>query len=676
MMMVRRSIKRVAAIGGLVLTLMLTGATTNPFSKNHKARYADPSLVAFVRPGLVITITSAEIAEDGTISTAFTLKDPAGAPLDRNGVSTPGTIGLNFIAAYIPQGQQQYVDYITRSQTGAVSGTVTQASAESNGTFATAGDGYRYTFATKAASGFDRATTHTIGVYGSRNLTEFDLGTDYASTTFNFVPNGSPVTLVRDVIRTQSCNRCHDQLSFHGGSRRGIEMCVLCHTPQTTDPDTGNTVDLKVMVHKIHMGSQLPSVQAGQPYQIIGNQQSVHDYSTVVNPADPRRCEVCHEQNAGATQATAYLTRPTRASCGSCHDDVNFATGANHAAGPQVSDNQCATCHIPQGELEFDASIKGAHAVPEDSASLHGLLLDIQKVDNGSPGRQPTVTFTVKDKSGAAVPLDQLNNLSLLMAGPTSDYGYTSFGSDVTTPGYVSESATGSQCDTAGTCIYTFQHAIPADAKGSFAIGIESRRTETLLAGTTDQMDVRYAAPNKVFYFSVDGSPVQPRRTVVQTASCNQCHSLLSFHGDNRNQVEMCVLCHNPSLTADPDDPNELPRGVNFNLLIHRVHTGYKNFAGVRYPAMSPQGGPGDTRNCGMCHVNESQTAPAGIHDVLDPQGYINPVKPITSSCIGCHVTAPASSHALANTTTIDESCAVCHSSGRTFAVDKSHAQY
>ena len=34
------------------------------------------------------------------------------------------------------------------------------------------------------------------------------------------------------------------------------------------------------------------------------------------------------------------------------------------------------------------------------------------------------------------------------MAGPTSDYGYTSFGSDVTTPGYVSESATGAQCDT------------------------------------------------------------------------------------------------------------------------------------------------------------------------------------------------------------------------------------
>ena len=91
---------------------------------------------------------------------------------------------------------------------------------------------------------------------------------------------------------------------------------------------------------------------------------------------------------------------------------------------------------------------------------------------------------------------------------------------------------------------------------------------------------------------------------------------------------------------------------------------------------MSPQGGPGDTRNCAMCHVNESQTTPAGIRDVLDPQGFINPVKPVTSSCIGCHVTAAASSHALANTTPIGESCAVCHGPDAEFAVDKSHAQY
>ena len=72
----------------------------------------------------------------------------------------------------------------------------------------------------------------------------------------------------------------------------------------------------------------------------------------------------------------------------------------------------------------------------------------------------------------------------------------------------------------------------------------------------------------------------------------------------------------------------------------------------------------------------QATQAPPSIDPVLDPQGFISPVKPITSSCIGCHVTAEASSHALANTTTLGESCGVCHSTGSAFAVDKSHAQY
>jgi len=91
---------------------------------------------------------------------------------------------------------------------------------------------------------------------------------------------------------------------------------------------------------------------------------------------------------------------------------------------------------------------------------------------------------------------------------------------------------------------------------------------------------------------------------------------------------------------------------------------------------MSPQGSPGDTRKCGMCHINGSQTNPGGVNDVRDPQGFINPVKPIASACIGCHVTPAASSHASANTTPIGESCVVCHGPDAEFAVDKVHAQY
>jgi OmcA/MtrC family decaheme c-type cytochrome len=293
--------------------------------------------------------------------------------------------------------------------------------------------------------------------------------------------------------------------------------------------------------------------------------------------------------------------------------------------------------------------------------------------------------------------------LSFVMAGPAADYGYTSFGSDVATPGYVSESATtAAECGADGVCAYTFNHAVPNGAHGTFAIGMEGRRTEILLPGTTTEMDVQYGGDNKVAYFSVDASPIQARRKIAEVSSCNQCHVDLSVHGDNRNDVEMCVLCHNPSNTdaaqrpnaTDPAERTKPPQGINFSLLIHRIHTGenlkeagksytvigrngsLNDFTEVRFPLMSPQGRPGDTRNCIRCHIDGSQFASGGINDVQDPQGFINPVKPTSSACIGCHVSAAASSHALANTTSIGESCVVCHSSGAAFDVNKSHAQY
>jgi hypothetical protein len=51
---------------------------------------------------------------------------------------------------------------------------------------------------------------------------------------------------------------------------------------------------------------------------------------------------------------------------------VNFATGANHPAGPQFNDSLCSTCHIPQGAIDFDASIKGAHVAPTASSLVTG----------------------------------------------------------------------------------------------------------------------------------------------------------------------------------------------------------------------------------------------------------------------------------------------------------------
>jgi OmcA/MtrC family decaheme c-type cytochrome len=705
---------RVMALIALI-TLCLTGQTNKyQYSPREKAFYADPALVDFVRPGLVITINSASISSAGVITVTYALTDPQGLPLDAAGVTTPGAISLAYVAAYIPKGQEQYVAYTTAQATGPALGTITRPDFELGGTATQVGPGqYQYTFNAKAPSGFDPTVTTTVAVDGNRALTSFNLGTSYAGATFNFVPNGSAVTVTRDVIRTPSCNACHDQLAFHGGFAHGMEMCVLCHQPQNADPTSGSTLDLKVMAHKIHMGSQLPSVISGTPYVIYGFMNSKNNFSTVVDPADPRRCEVCHSQTTGAAQAQAFLAEPARAACGACHDDVNFATGVNHPGGPQIDDNQCANCHIPLGELPFDASILGAHVVPSDTKEtypqnpdplLSGLNLAITGVLNASAGQMPTVNFTVKDDSGNNIALSQLGTIQFTLAGPTTDYGYTSFGSDTaSTSGYVTESAAKASCNSSGACSYTFTHAIPASATGTYTIGAEARITQTVLPGTTTQQSVEYGASNPVVNFSVDGSPVAPRRTVVQLSNCNNCHVFLSVHGTLRNNTQYCVLCHNPSNTdaatraiaTVPADKAAPPQGINFNLLVHRIHDGvnvvlaggkpyivvgfggsHNDFSGVLYPAMSPTGAALYLQNCSLCHVNGSeQNLPTGLNPVVDPQGFINPVQPVSSACSGCHVSQPEAAHFLANTNSLGESCVVCHGAGAQFAVDAVHTQ-
>jgi len=336
---------------------------------------------------------------------------------------------------------------------------------------------------------------------------------------------------------------------------------------------------------------------------------------------------------------------------------------------------------------------------------LSGVQVTLVKVDNGMAGQKPTLTFTLKDAADKPLAPSLLGALSFTMAGPTSDYGYTSFGGDITTPGYVTESAlTAAKCGADGTCTYAFTHAVPAGAGGTFAIGVEARRVENLLPGTTKQMSVTYGATNKVIYFSVDGSTLEPRRAVVAVQNCQRCHvKFTTIHGGLRNQPEYCVMCHNPSNTdaarrpgaVVAADKNLPPQGINFNLLVHRIHTGenlaelgrnftvvgfggsHNDFSDVRYPAMGPTGSAGDTRNCSMCHTGGSEARlPVSANPVTDPQGPISPVKPITSACTGCHADTPVAAHALANTSSLGESCTVCHKTGAEFAVGSVHAQY
>lgn len=681
-----------------IAAVILTSATKSTFSVHDKAFYATSSAIDFVRPGLVVKILSAAIAQDGTITAKVSFSDPQGLPLDKDGVLTPGAIsGGNpgMIADVMPKGQTQFTAYTFRNITSNINQqTAIQAGTDSGGVWTKNADGqYTYTFKTKAPSGFDATAVHAIGVYGSRVLTDFNLGTNLSDDVYYFIPaTGAQVSNPRQEIMTATCQKCHGpNFGRHGlTGRTSLQMCDLCHTPQSTDPSSGNTVDFKVMIHKIHRGNTLPSVVAGGKYYIVGFRDSINDFSKVGFPSPINKCEVCHDQKSGASLANAYYTRPSRAACGSCHDDVNFATGENHVNLPQVSDNNCATCHIPQGEQEFDASIMGAHVVPQESSMLTGIQWSINKVDNGTAGQKPTVTFTLQDKNGNPLQISDFGRLAITMAGPTTDY--TSFAT-----GYVQETLTASNATGSnGVYQHTFSTAIPAGATGTFAVGLEGRRVETILPGTVIAKSVQYGAKNPVMYFSVDGSKVQPRREPTANANCLNCHYRLALHGENRvDNIEYCQFCHNP-IENDVSQRAKIggtPQTIDFKFLIHRIHGGddLKAQYGTDYSVVAFGGNPisfGDVQfpvnaagnqltECFRCHVNGSENpsdAQATESVVKTPQYPLTSMGPTMTACYGCHDSKTMLSHALTNTTALGESCSTCHGVDDEFAATKVHA--
>src|SRR5947209_2699578 len=447
------------------------------YTSSQVEAYLTASDVAFIRPGLKIKVNSITIGTDRKPVIDVSLTDDLDQPLDRLGKTTPGPISLSFVLSWYDPATRQYTSYGTRTQTSPADSpkpgvTATQPTALS-GTFTDLETGHaKFTSTTVLPSGFDQTKTHTVGIYSSRNLTAVP-GIDpalaknyFANVEFDFRPDGAAITAGNSWDKmgaSSTCLNCHDNvaaLNAHGGSRRDIKLCVLCHQPQNTDPDTGNTVDMKVMAHKIHMGKHLPSVIAGTPYQIIGNAQSLHDFSTVGWPQMTQgnaltNCALCHEGNVAANkgaQSNVWYSNPSRDACGSCHDDVNWVTGANHPAGPQADDKACASCHQPDG-TEFDASIKGAHTVWEKSKQLKGLNAAIVSVTNMAAGKSPTVVFKFTNGDGTAVDGTKLTTFSPILAGPTSNYNKTlNYRENALTKGVFSAAS--------GTTTYTFAAAL------------------------------------------------------------------------------------------------------------------------------------------------------------------------------------------------------------------------
>ena len=668
-------------------------------------------------PGLVVEVLEAAIAADGTATATVQITDEAGTPLDRTGLYSEGRVNLSFVVAHLDRTDTgeagTYTSYLTRTATSPEGVSATQATAESNGTWEEVGvaEGtYRYTFANEiAVATADAGDTHTIGVYGTRTFEGTSYGDDHV---LHFVPAGGAVEYTREVVDDNACASCHDDLRAHGVARKSVALCITCHSDQSTDPDTGNTVDMRVMVHKIHRGEDLPSVVAGTPYRIVGYMQSVHDYSTVVYPQPIGLCTTCHQGDQG----DHWKDNPNIAGCGSCHDDIWFGEAAElpagmtmHAGGTQPDDT-CDVCHKADPPGLYPIST--AHIPAQFAADRIEPVIEIVSVANTAPGQQPVITFTV-EAQGA--PRDILTNpISTIRAtfgGPNTDFARY-WQATIQGSGASGTLVAGS---TAGEFVWTApaSAAIPVDATGSYTLGVESSHQP---AGAT-----RVTGYAPMAAFAVTDATAEPRRRIIDGDSCNRCHANLTFHGGNRANPEYCVMCHNPNnvneeRAARVEGEEVYVHTVQFTNMIHRIHMGEEltqsyvlggnpspnttnpygtaeDFGHVRYPSSRD--------NCAACHVDDSHRLTFGAEGrlpafdqvfgceedpALDGDALCEPFNPATpatnlfkpvatitmypqaAACTGCHDAPDVVAHAMVMTTATGiESCATCHGPGSAF---------
>ncbi|MBS0396416.1 MAG: OmcA/MtrC family decaheme c-type cytochrome, partial [Proteobacteria bacterium] len=297
-----------------------------------------------------------------------------------------------------PNTSSQWRSYITTVEQPAATigwGTTPQVQATAEvataGTFTDNGDGtYTYVFskdlptfaAASTANGvalsYDGTLTHRVGLEIRGTA-----ATPTNNAPYTWVPSTGSTTnlpLTREIVSNTECDACHTKFAMHGGPRIDVQYCVICHNSGTTDAQSGNTLDFKVLAHKVHMGLSLPSVVAagnttpaqGVGYTIFGFGGSANNFNTVVWPQDKRNCTTCHNTSDTKTpDAANYKNIPYAAACTACHDTTDFASGANHGPAPGiagVTDTDCITCHGPTSGLTQSGQlvrVVEAHAVPE-----------------------------------------------------------------------------------------------------------------------------------------------------------------------------------------------------------------------------------------------------------------------------------------------------------------------
>lgn len=705
----------------LLLSLLVLGACDGNSGATGAAGVPGPPGPGVTASATKLKVTITGVRIPGKPVVDFRVTDQNDVPLVR-------LSSVRFTLAKLIPGTDgnasAWQNYINRVEIAGTVGPGTedklQGTTDGNGELIDHGDGrYTYTFANDVtqitapqAVPFEPGLTHRIAMQlGGGSLPA-------ANAVFTWRPSDGATTGIfsHDIVQTASCNECHGKLALHGGGRTEVQYCVTCHNPGSADANSGNTVDFKVMIHKIHRGESLPSVEAGGEYAIWGFGNRKFDYSHGAFPQDIRNCSKCHDvADTSTPQADRWMSAPTREACGACHDHVNFETGENHSSRNIAAKNsECTVCHSDGG---FAGSVAKAHRMPAREQSAN-YKLNIINIAQMGPGEFPVVNFSVTNPAHGNTPYDLLGapewtssaaSLSLLLAWDSRDYHNQGNGSAATPASAVSLNAISlATANGDGSYKLVSSFAIPADASGTGGVSLLGR------AGADFDGDGIYSdrVPIKaaVGYAPITDSKAVPRRQVVDIARCDQCHDQLSLHGASRtDEPQMCVMCHNANNTDIARRPadstmavdGKKEQSVDFKTMIHSIHAaGYRENDFVVYGFRGSVNDfssvvfPGIISNCETCHRAGTYMPPL-LKPVLattvdsgpslsDPVDDAN-ITATAAACSSCHDSSLAQAHmeqngasfstpqSMVDNGSFTETCAVCHGSGRVADVTVVH---
>ena len=647
---------------------------------------------------LVIEITDVEIASAPVVT--FTVRNEAGRGYPD---LAPNQISWT-LAKLVPDGNahtwRSYIRRVRAARPNAVVGwrdepamaTAIQSDAEpgTRGTLEYLRDGeYRYTFGiditnvtTPVPVEYEPTLTHRVALQVNAPLPRTNAWLDFVPAS----PGAAP-TVTRNIVTTASCNSCHVNLGKHGGSARvEVEHCVTCHNPEHIEPNSGESLDMAVIIHKLHRGSSLPRVGAGQRYLVWGNAAAPREFDRVVYPFESRArhadashrtmaCQKCHTDDdawAAEFKSTAtpdggnWKTVFNKAACASCHEDVpGFGPpGAawidpakpNHST---YTETECEFCHRDQGLAPTPAQ---AHRLDlfERARSIHTLIAGAPELD--TVANTLSYRIRVEDSTGADRTQDATWQVS--MPYPTVEYRTRGVGAGANqAPNLTGITVGGLTPDAQG--YYEVVHALSPDRVAEM-VAAGGSGTLVVRGALNDGGDTLYF-PNVTAAFAIDDPVPVPRRTVVLAEDgCRNCHMGLTNHGAGtayNDDLQTCVVCHNANWYHEGTSGGGrtwwqvgMRRNQGLMSTIHGVHNRSGFFPAayangktpLALPAMAPgAAGTRDLRNCLQCHLDGTFELPlppevsgpsVGLNAGLDDVDQHLKLTPAAGACASCHV--------------------------------------